>query len=215
MSDRRAVPGRPVIDPALPPNSNTSGCEAADFAGMTAGSIALMQRGTCGFAVKALNAQAAGAASGDLMNEGQPGRTGLVNMIGDATGLTDPAVFTTFAAGSTWRRRQAQVRVRSSSPPTSARLERDRRDGEGNDRNVVMAGAHLDSVQDGAGINDNGTGSAALLEVAEQMAKVKPNNTVRFAWWGAEESGLLDPSTTSANSPTTSPTTSPCTSTST
>ena len=51
-----------------------------------------------------------------------------------------------------------------------------------------MAGAHLDSVQDGAGINDNGSGSAALLETAIQMAKVKPNNTVRFAWWGAEES---------------------------
>ena len=61
----------------------------------------------------------------------------------------------------------------------------------GNDDNVVMAGAHLDSVQDGAGINDNGSGSAALLETAIQMAKVKPTNTVRFAWWGAEESGLL------------------------
>ena len=54
-----------------------------------------------------------------------------------------------------------------------------------------MAGAHLDSVQDGAGINDNGSGSAALLEVAIQLTKQKPTNTVRFAWWGAEESGLL------------------------
>ena len=54
-----------------------------------------------------------------------------------------------------------------------------------------MAGAHLDSVQDGPGINDNGSGSAALLETAIQMAKVKPTNKVRFAWWGAEESGLL------------------------
>ena len=54
-----------------------------------------------------------------------------------------------------------------------------------------MAGAHLDSVQDGAGINDNGSGSAALLETAIQMKKVKPKNTVRFAWWGAEEEGLL------------------------
>ena len=63
--------------------------------------------------------------------------------------------------------------------------------GSGNDDNVVMAGAHLDSVQDGAGINDNGSGSAALLETAIQMAKVKTTNTVRFAWWGAEESGLL------------------------
>ena len=63
--------------------------------------------------------------------------------------------------------------------------------GSGNDANTVMAGAHLDSVQEGAGINDNGSGSAALLETAIQMQKVKPNNTVRFAWWGAEESGLL------------------------
>jgi len=55
----------------------------------------------------------------------------------------------------------------------------------------VMAGAHLDSVQEGPGINDNGTGSAALLETAIQMQRVKPTNTVRFAWWGAEEEGLL------------------------
>ena len=54
-----------------------------------------------------------------------------------------------------------------------------------------MAGAHLDSVPAGPGINDNGSGSAALLELAEQLAKLKPENTLRFAWWGAEESGLV------------------------
>jgi aminopeptidase Y len=57
--------------------------------------------------------------------------------------------------------------------------------------NVVMAGAHLDSVNAGPGINDNGSGSAALLEVANQMKKVNPRNKVRFAWWGAEESNLV------------------------
>jgi Zn-dependent M28 family amino/carboxypeptidase len=60
-----------------------------------------------------------------------------------------------------------------------------------NDNNVVMAGAHLDSVQAGPGINDNGSGSSALIEVAEQLGKLKPENTLRFAWWGAEESGLI------------------------
>ena len=60
-----------------------------------------------------------------------------------------------------------------------------------NDDNVVMAGAHLDSVLAGPGINDNGSGSAAILETAIQMAKLKTENTVRFAWWGAEESGLV------------------------
>ena len=63
------------------------------------------------------------------------------------------------------------------------------RDGDPN--NVIMAGAHLDSVNAGPGIQDNGSGSAAILEVAEQMAKVKPRNKVRFAWWGAEESDLV------------------------
>jgi Zn-dependent M28 family amino/carboxypeptidase len=60
-----------------------------------------------------------------------------------------------------------------------------------NDDNVVMSGAHLDSVLAGPGINDNGSGSAAILETAIQMAKLKPVNTMRFAWWGAEESGLV------------------------
>ena len=54
-----------------------------------------------------------------------------------------------------------------------------------------MAGAHLDSVNAGPGINDNGSGSAAILEVARQMAKVNPRNKVRFALWGAEEASLV------------------------
>ena len=60
----------------------------------------------------------------------------------------------------------------------------------GDATSIVMVGAHLDSVAAGPGIQDNGSGSAAILEVAEQIAKVKPRNKVRFAWWGAEESGL-------------------------
>ena len=58
-------------------------------------------------------------------------------------------------------------------------------------RNVVMVGAHLDSVDQGPGIDDDGSGSAAILEVALQMAQVKPKNKVRFAWWAAEEPGLI------------------------
>lgn len=178
---------------ALPPNSNTSGCEASDFAGFPIGGIALVQRGTCGFNVKVLNAQTAGAAGVVVMNEGQPGRTGLINMIGDATGLEIPAVFVTSAAGedlaatpgATVTVTVDYVAEERTAYNVFAETEK------GDDNNTVMVGAHLDSVQGGAGINDNGTGSAALLETAIQMQKVKPNNTVRFAWWGAEESGLL------------------------
>ena len=62
----------------------------------------------------------------------------------------------------------------------------------GRDDNVVMLGAHLDGVHDGAGINDNGSGTAGILETAVQLGKVnKLNNKVRFAFWGAEELGLI------------------------
>ncbi len=188
------VPVGLVLPPPPAPNSNTSGCEAADFAGFPAGAVALMQRGTCGFAVKALNAQAAGASAVIIMNEGQPGRTALTNMVGDATGLTIPAIFVTSAIGQELAATAGSivtVTVDFLAPEQRPSYNILAETAGGNPDNVVMAGAHLDSVQAGAGINDNGSGSAALLETAIQMAKVKPANKVRFAWWGAEESGLL------------------------
>ncbi|GAB2915813.1 M28 family peptidase [Streptomyces mayteni] len=58
---------------------------------------------------------------------------------------------------------------------------------------VLMAGAHLDSVGAGAGMNDNGSGSAALLATALAVAEADatPDRRLRFAWWGAEELGLV------------------------
>ncbi|MFI0240892.1 M28 family metallopeptidase [Streptomyces sp. NPDC016845] len=67
-------------------------------------------------------------------------------------------------------------------------------DWPGGDTNqVVMAGAHLDSVTAGPGINDNGSGSAAVLEtaLAVSRAQFKPTKHLRFAWWGAEELGMV------------------------
>ena len=57
----------------------------------------------------------------------------------------------------------------------------------------VVVGAHLDSVDDGPGINDNGSGTATILTIAEQFTNlhIRPRNTVRFAFWGAEEEGLV------------------------
>ena len=61
----------------------------------------------------------------------------------------------------------------------------------GNPDRVVMAGTHLDSVEAGPGINDNGSGVAALLEIAMRLGGSPPvRNAVRFAWWGSEETGL-------------------------
>ncbi|HKA84669.1 MAG TPA: M20/M25/M40 family metallo-hydrolase, partial [Acidimicrobiales bacterium] len=61
----------------------------------------------------------------------------------------------------------------------------------GRDDNVVIVGAHLDSVPVGPGINDDGSGVGTILEVAEDMKNVRPENTVRFAFWGAEEIGTI------------------------
>ncbi|WP_086820384.1 M28 family metallopeptidase [Allokutzneria sp. NRRL B-24872] len=63
----------------------------------------------------------------------------------------------------------------------------------GDENNVLMAGGHLDSVGAGPGINDNGSGSAGLLEVALTVSKqqLKPKQHLRFGWWGAEELGLV------------------------
>lgn len=62
---------------------------------------------------------------------------------------------------------------------------------EGDHDNVVFAGAHSDSVYKGPGMNDNGSGMLSLLEVAKQLTKFKLKNAVRFAWWSAEEEGLV------------------------
>jgi aminopeptidase S len=63
----------------------------------------------------------------------------------------------------------------------------------GDARQVVMAGSHLDSVTSGPGINDNGSGSSAVLETALAVARsgYQPTKHLRFAWWGAEELGLV------------------------
>ncbi|MFF1410258.1 M28 family metallopeptidase [Streptomyces sp. NPDC058289] len=63
----------------------------------------------------------------------------------------------------------------------------------GDPNSVLMSGSHLDSVTSGAGINDNGSGSAAVLETALAVSRagLTPTKHLRFGWWGAEELGLI------------------------
>ena len=169
----------------------SQGCEAADFAGSTAGAIALISRGGCTFAIKATNAATAGALGVVIYNNG-PGA--LNGTLGDGFTLDLPVVGVTQAVGQELAALVPglQLRVKASTfrgIATTSNVFAESPTGDPD--NIVMAGAHLDSVSAGPGINDNGSGSAAILEVAEQMAKVKPVNKVRFALWGAEESGLV------------------------
>jgi Zn-dependent M28 family amino/carboxypeptidase len=182
------------VDVTIPPgaaaNSSTSGCEASDFTGFAAGDIAVVQRGTCPFGQKVANAEAAGAAAVVVVNEGQEGRTDVVQGTLGAPGATVPAVGVSYALGSTLDGATLRVAVDAVSEFRDTENVVAELPG-GTSDNVVMAGAHLDSVPEGPGINDNGSGSAALIEVAENLAEAKLPNTVRFAWWGAEELGLL------------------------
>lgn len=186
------------VDLTLPPgataNTSTSGCETEDFASFISGNIAVIQRGSCSFALKAQNAETAGAAGVIIFNEGQPGRTDafLGTLGGPAS--TVPVVGASFdvgvelAAGGviTHQIVDAISQLRTSNNVLAESPG-------GRDDRVVVVGAHLDSVSEGPGIQDNGSGSAAILEIAVQMSQliIEPRNKVRFAWWGAEESGLL------------------------
>jgi Zn-dependent M28 family amino/carboxypeptidase len=175
--------------------ASTSGCEAADFAGLDfsgPNDIALIQRGTCTFAQKVLNAEAAGAEAVIIFNQGNdPTREGLIVGTLAPAEVTVPVVGASFANGVALAQSgsTAHVKVLPNETRTAVNVIADL-PGENAD-NVVMAGAHLDSVTAGPGINDDGSGAAANLETALMMAKVKPVNTVRFAWWGAEELGLV------------------------
>ena len=193
-----------AVDLVLPPgaeaSTSNSGCEAEDFTGFTAGNIALVQRGTCDFSVKAANAADAGASGVIIFNEGQEGRQETLNpTLGDQFSDDLPVIGTSFAIGdelaTLLQQGEVVIHLKTETQidldvPTSNLIAETP---TGRDDRVVMAGAHLDSVPDGPGINDNGSGSAALLEIALQMADlgIEPRNTVRFAWWGAEEAGLV------------------------
>lgn len=182
-----------IADPA----ASTSGCEPEDFAGFPAGAVALLQRGTCPFGQKVTNAQTAGAVGAIVFNQGNggPDRTDLFQgTLGDPVQI--PAVSVSFALGQELA--QAGTAVRISTQTESEIRSTENVIGDLPAKNVkragktVVVGAHLDSVIDGPGINDNGTGTATILEIAEELAHgPRPSNPVRFGFWGAEEAGLL------------------------
>jgi hypothetical protein len=197
-----------VLPPTVTPSS-ASGCSASDFTGFVPGRIALIQRGTCFFGVKVQNAQAAGASGVVIFNEGNstPDRTGLlIGSLVDAAGNpivpTIPVAFTTFAEGQRlFNEYQGAVQNRTALPVMNisiqAIVDPNRDDwnviaeSKGGDKNhVVVVDAHLDAIY-GAGMLDNASGSATILDIAQMMKNVQPANKLRFIWFGGEEIGLL------------------------
>jgi Zn-dependent M28 family amino/carboxypeptidase len=194
-----------IIIPPTQFSTSTSGCTAADFPSSISGHVALIQRGGCNFGVKVLNAQAAGATGVVIFNEGNPGppdRTGLV--IGSMLDANDnpfiptiPVAFTTFAVGEALYQQiqsgsapNVSIDIKAISKPNTDDYNVIAESKGGDKNHVLVVDAHLDAIY-GAGILDNATGSAAILDIAQQMKHVNPTNKLRFIWFGGEELGLL------------------------
>ena len=179
-------------------HASTSGCEAGDFTGFTPGNIALIQRGTCSFRIKADNAAAAGASGAIIFNQGNvvPGddRLGLFGGTLDLPQAAIPVVSTSYATGAELAvLSNVVMRLAVDAGVTTIESFNILADTAGRADRTVVVGAHLDSVAEGPGINDNGSGSAAILETALQLKALgtTPTNRIRFAFWGGEEDGLI------------------------
>ena len=185
----------------LPPTGgSTSGCDASNFSGFTPGNVALIQRGTCTFSQKVANAQAAGAAGVIIFNEGNtPARSGA--FAGSLSSIPPiPVAFTSFAVGNDlYSQYQAAVTNNTPLPRVSLSVQgihdpnridynliADSKTGDPN--HTVVVDAHLDAIY-GAGMLDNASGSATILDIARLMKKVHPTNRLRFIWFGGEELG--------------------------
>jgi len=176
--------------------ANATGCSAAEWNGTDVkGKLVLVMYGRCGTAT-VLKAAGDRGALGVLQYYSSPGTSYISKSIWADQRKFIPAGVVPLEVGAAWLKRLA------GGEKLSATLLVDSTSGmkecwnvisetkEGDPDNVVMLGAHLDSVQRGPGINDDGSGSAGLLEIMDSVRKYKGfKNKVRFAWWGAEEAG--------------------------
>lgn len=173
------------------PSGKASGCAAADYGTLKVdGQIAVVDGTGCSVVDKHNVAKQKGA-SGVLVAMQAGAGEGLFTpnyyeQLSIPVGIIDSGVDTLLRRNSSpvnlvLDMNVAKVRSHSVIAQTAT----------GDPANVVLAGAHLDSVSKGPGINDNGTGVAAVLETALQLGpKPVVNNAVRFAFWTAEEDGL-------------------------
>jgi len=168
------------------------GCLEEDFQNFPSGNIALIERGNCSFYLKTTNAIQFGAVGVIVYNYADS--TDVIRgTLGSPVSI--PAFGVTRITGLSLQTCDDVVVHMSYSaiPKTviTANLIAESQIGDPN--SVIVIGSHLDSVPDGPGINDNGSGSAANLQIALQFSasNLDIQNRVRFVWYGAEEEGLL------------------------
>lgn len=179
-----------------------TGCSSEDYPSSVKGNIAFVSRGTCSFGDKSAQAGKAGAIAIVIYNNekgelsgtlGSPDENHVATFgipLADAKPLLkkleDNETVDAIAYISSWVNSAITKNIVIQTV-------------EGDPDNCVALGAHSDSVEAGPGINDDGSGTLSLLEVARQLTKFRVNNCVRFAWWSAEEEGLVGSSYYASN----------------
>jgi aminopeptidase Y len=170
------------------------GCDEADYPSGLAGAIALIERGTCPFGTKSELAGRAGAVAAVVYNNEQgevSGTLGTPSPNHVATfGISD-ADAAPFVKQLKEGKKVDSIAYIDATVDTIHTTNIIAQTKGGDPQNCVMLGGHSDSVAEGPGINDDGSGGTSLLEIATQLSKYSVNNCVRFAWWAAEEEGLL------------------------
>lgn len=177
----------PTLRPGKP-----AGCAASDYKGVTVkGAISVVDDTGCSIVVKQNVALAEGAVGLLVVSTSRPSPAGLFTS-GYYGQLKVPVGVIDKTADAALRRTTRSVRLvldNKAQMVTSRNLLVQTKTGSTD--NVVVVGAHLDSIAGGPGINDNGSGVSAILETALQLGGSPAiNNAVRFAFWGAEETGL-------------------------
>ena len=166
------------------------GCRGGDFADFRVGAVAVIEPShACFRRMQVVNAERAGAIAVIAVStaeRGSPLRPTLVS----PEGIDVPVLSVTAETGEQLVERSiVRIRTDVSTSFRSVRSVVAELPGSA-DRNVVMLGGHLDSVMDGPGMNDDGSGVALLLETARWAAGLHPAPSVRFAFWAGEEEGL-------------------------
>lgn len=168
------------------------GCEARDYNDLdVTGAVVMVDRGDCELADKAGVATEGGAVALVIANDVEEKE--FSGVMDESDEIKIPVLSVNKADGDRLRSQTGtataiadakveQIKTRNVIAQTKT----------GATDNVVMVGAHLDSVKAGPGINDNGTGVATVLETALQMGpSPEVANAVRFGFWGGEEQGLF------------------------
>ena len=172
----------------------SGGCAASDFAHFPSGAVALTPPGPCFRRDVVLNAVAAGASALVVAYPQWPKGAVRRPTLLSPDGMAIPAISASAPVGDALHDAAdagRRVTISVHTQIESAMVHNVIAESHAVAEHIVILGGHLDGVHDGPGINDNGSGIAALLDVARVMADEHPTVRVRFAFWGGEEFGLL------------------------